>query len=312
MSTPGAAALGTQGKPVAVVDLQEEAAELEAEIQRVQSAVRRTADVDGEAFDIRGGLYRLAHLIAPAARQQELAHVRQWLQPQAGEIAVDVAAGTGFLTLALASWTGARVYAVDTSDFQLTTLRSRVGELPIVTVLGSLADSATLLAFQDDWGRVDCATSLCGLHHVVDSVDGQPPRNNQRLLFENVGLLLRPGGRFIGVDAGGGTRLAEHFDHSVARYCLTGHEGKWLTPERLDTELSEGTGLRLLRAEVIPVGMRFSSVMQMALFIKAVHAYDLPTQQVIAELDEVLGFAEADGQVVLNWPLLFFHMVKAA
>jgi hypothetical protein len=37
----------------------------------------------------------------------------------------------------------------------------------------------------------------------------------------------------------------------------------------------------------------------------------LPTQQVIADL-EVLGFAEVAGQVVSNWPLLFFHMVKAA
>jgi histidinol-phosphate aminotransferase len=303
--------IGTPEENNAMLSALEEAA-LEAEIQRVQSAVRQTAVVDGEAFDLRGGLYRLAHLIAPDARRQELSHVRRWLQPQAGEIAVDIAAGSGFLTLALASWTGGRVYAVDTSDFQLTTLRSRVGGLPIRTILGSLADSATVAAFGDDQGRLDCATSLGGLHHVIDSVNGQPPRNNQRLLFEGVDRLLRPGGRFIGVDVGGGTQLAEHFDHSVARYCVTGHQGKWLTAERLATELSEGTGLRLLRAQIIPVGMRFASVMQMALFMKALHAYDLPIQRVIADLDEALGFAEVDGQVVLNWPLLFFHMVKAA
>jgi histidinol-phosphate aminotransferase len=302
--------IGTPKQNNAMLSALEEAT-VEAEIQRVRSAVRHTA-VDGEAFDIRGGLYRLAHLIAPGARQQELSHVRQWLQPQVGEMAVDIAAGTGFLTLALARWTGARVYAVDTSDFQLSTLRSRVGGLPIRTILGSLADPATVAAFGDDWGRLDCATSLGGLHHVIDSVNGEPPRNNQRLLFESVDRLLRPGGRFIGADVGGGTQLAEHFDHSVARYCITGHQGKWLTPERLDTELSEGTGLRLLRAQVIPVGMRFASVTRMALFMKALHAYDLPNQQVIADLDEVLGFAEIDGQVVLNWPLLFFHMVKAA
>jgi hypothetical protein len=39
---------------------------------------------------------------------------------------------------------------------------------------------------------------------------------------------------------------------------------------------------------------------------------DLPNQQVIADLDEVLGVVEVDGQVVLNWPLLFFHTLKAA
>jgi SAM-dependent methyltransferase len=299
-----------------VVVQQEETAELqaavEAEIERVQSVAHTATIVDGEAFDIRGGLYRLAHLIAPSARRQELGHMRHWLQPRPGELAVDIAAGTGFLTLPLANWTGARVYAVDTSDYQLSALRARVGGRPIFTVLGSLADSGILAAFGDDCGRLDCATSLGGLHHVLDSVDGESPRNNQRLLFEGVGQLLRPGGRFVGADVGGGTQLAKHFDHSVARYCITGHQGKWLTPKRLATELSEGTGLRLLQAEVIPAGMRFASVMQMALFIKALHAYNLPNRQVIADLDEVLGFAELHGQVVLNWPLLFFHMVKAA
>jgi hypothetical protein len=38
---------------------------------------------------------------------------------------------------------------------------------------------------------------------------------------------------------------------------------------------------------------------------------DLPNQRLIAELDEAVGFAEPDGQVVLNWPPLFCDMVKA-
>jgi ubiquinone/menaquinone biosynthesis C-methylase UbiE len=106
-STVAAAAPGAQDKSVVVV--------------------RQGEATDGEAFDIRGGLDRLAHLIAPGVRQQELSHVRLRLQPPAGEIAVDIAAGTGFLTLAVASWTDARMYAVGSSDFQLIALRSRVG-----------------------------------------------------------------------------------------------------------------------------------------------------------------------------------------
>jgi hypothetical protein len=60
------------------------------------------------------------------------------------------------------------------------------------------------------------------------------------------------------------------------------------------------------------VGLCLSPVPQMALFITARRAYDLPNRQVIADLDEVLGVAEVNGQVVLNWPLPFCHMVKAA
>jgi hypothetical protein len=178
-STSAAAAPEASDKSVVVARQEETAAlqaALQAKIQRVQSAVRQTAAADGEAFDIRGGLYRLAHLMAVGARQRQLTRVRQWLQPQAGESAVDVAAGTAFRTFARASWTGARVYAVHASDFQLGTLRSRVGGLPILTIPGPLPDSATLAAFGDDCGRLDCATSLGAPHHVVDSVNGQPIR----------------------------------------------------------------------------------------------------------------------------------------
>jgi hypothetical protein len=60
------------------------------------------------------------------------------------------------------------------------------------------------------------------------------------------------------------------------------------------------------------VRLCLSPVPQMAPSITGRRADDLSNQQVIADLDEVLGSAEIDGQVVLNSPLFFCRMVKAA
>jgi hypothetical protein len=72
-SSVAAAAVGAQDKSVVLV-WQEEMADVqeavEAQIQRVQFAVRHTAAVNGEAFDIRCGVYWLAHLVAAGARQE--------------------------------------------------------------------------------------------------------------------------------------------------------------------------------------------------------------------------------------------------
>ena len=52
--------------------------------------------------------------------------------------------------------------------------------------------------------------------------------NKQRMMFEKIARALKPGGRFVAADVGENTKLAEHFDTSVKRHCLTGHHEKWL------------------------------------------------------------------------------------
>jgi SAM-dependent methyltransferase len=285
--------------------------ELEQEIQRVKLLVGKRRPKNAEDFNIRGELYRLAGLIAPDARNNDITHMRRWLKPAKGEKGLDIAAGSGFLTLRLARWTQTQTYAVDTSTVQLRALQQSIGDLPITTIEGSLADSTTVAAFGDDVGKIDFVTSFAGLHHIVDFANGRGrPRNNQQLLFRNVDTLLRPGGRFIAADVGGGTILAKHFEQSVKSHCLTGHEEKWLTPERLEGELIEGTSLKFIKARLVPVGMIFDSTRHMALFMKGLHAYDLPNDAIVADLMSILGFKEEGRKIHLNWPLLFFHLQK--
>lgn len=278
---------------------------LAAEIGRVRAIVSTGDTRDPEDFNVRGGLYALAHEIAPEARRQDIENLHAWIQPKPGELSIDLAAGTGFVTQYVPQWTHARVYAVDSSSVQLQTLQERFPHPLITTITGSPANPDVLDSIADA-GKIDFVTSFGGIHHIVDN-EGQ---NNQRKLFENIDAVLRPGGRFVAADVGAGTALSRHFEESVKIHCLTGHHEKWLSTERLAGELTAHMHLRHVRSEIVPLQWVFESVTQMALFMKAMHAYDISEEEIVRDLTTILGFEEKAGRVMLNWPMLFFEIVK--
>ncbi|HEX2100988.1 MAG TPA: methyltransferase domain-containing protein [Candidatus Synoicihabitans sp.] len=246
-------------------------------------------------FDVRGELYDLAHRVAKNARNDEVERLREWIRPHRGDVALDIAAGGGFLTAAIQEWTGGPVYALDPSRQQLALLRQHVPAA--LTILGS-PDDAELFG-RGGFPAFDWATSLGGLHHVDD----------QAAMFRNVGRVLRRGGRFVLADVCGGTTVAEHFDDHVTAKCLTSHSAQWLTPQRLPT-LLHGSGLQLRRTAVLPVEMCFESETQMALFFKGLHAYDLTLEEIAQDLIETLGVIERNGLLCLRWPLLFAELER--
>lgn len=287
------------------MDLDKLESEINEEILRVKHTISQESSVDAEDFDIRGRLYKLAFDVAPHARHQDLDYIKEWLKPQKGEKVIDIAAGTGFLTVPLANWTEGQIYAVDPAKVQLENLDKKKGNLPIKTIVGSLSDEDTFNKI-DDIGDIDIVTSYGGIHHVLD-IEG---RNRQKEVFSNVSRVLKRGGRFIAGDVGENTPLSRHFESSVKKHCLTGHYEKWLNKERLQGELIEGTALRFVKTEIIPVKWEFKSEKQMALFMKALHAYDLTLEEILDDLKIVLGYEFEDGLYKLNWPMLFFHLVK--
>jgi len=286
--------------------LDEIAIRLDAEVLRVRELVQKDESKDPEDFNIRGGLYRIAFEIAPEARRQDIQQVHEWVKPQTGEVAVDIAAGTGFLTKPIHEWTKERVYAIDPSGVQLETLKKKCTGLPIITVEGSLSEQDTLKKLGGDIGKIDFVTSFGGIHHVID----ENGVNKQKMMFENVSRALKSGGRFVAADVGKGTKLSEHFEKSVKQHCLTGHHEKWLNPDRLQGELVESTGLSYIKSEIIPIQWFFNSKREMALFMKALHAYDMTEDQILNDLASILGFEEKERKVSLNWPMLFFHLQK--
>ena len=256
---------------------------------------RKVKGVPFNDFDVRGHLYDLAHKAAPNARHDEIDTIKAWVEPKQGERSMDVAAGSGFLTKFLYEWTSVPPIAVDPSHSQLMALRKNA---PHSTILhGYPDDPRTFLKFPD--GCIDFATSLGGIHHVV----------NQRDMFSNVSRVLRKGGRFVFADVCADTALARHFDEVVTLKCLTGHTAQWLSKNRVQ-ELTRDLPVTVKRMELEDVFMKFASETEMYLFFKGLHAYDLPMDEVLKDLNQVLGRSDRNGEVWLNWPLLFVKLEK--
>jgi SAM-dependent methyltransferase len=119
-----------------------------------------------------------------AAEQRELL---THLNVTPGELAVDLGAGTGFQSLALADLGFKRVLAIDTSAKLLDELQRRRGERPIN-------------AIRDDMMRMSEHVALGTADTVVcmgDTVTHLPEREQVPRLFSDVFRALRPGGQFV-------------------------------------------------------------------------------------------------------------------
>lgn len=254
-------------------------------------------------FDIRGKLYGLAFKVAPNARQNDVDAMKEWIKPKVGETSIDIAAGTGFLTKNLAEWTKNTVYAVDPSKEQLSILKKNIKFPFIKTIVGSLAQETRggkIGILDQIKEQVDFITSFGGIHHVF----------YQKKMMENAEKLLKSGGRFVAADVGDNTTLSKHFDEIVVKKCITSHTAYWLSKEKLEKLISDLPSLSLTKTEIKIQHWIFDSKREMALFFKGLHAYDLPDDEIIKDLSDYLGFKEENGKIILNWPMLFFEIIK--
>lgn len=253
-------------------------------------------------FDYRAELYELAMELAGEARNGDLIAMRQFINPQEGEISADLSAGTGFLTKAVSKWTHATTYGIDPSEGQLKYLRQNCSEL--VIPVRSWPDNYEKLFIESDVPQegIDFVTSFGGIHHIN--------KDRYDLAFQNVAKMLKVGGRFQAADVPGNSILQNHFDEVVDRKSLTRHPmGRFMTPELL-AQYSQQAGLELVSTEVKPLTWDFNSTKEMAYFFKGLHAYDLPEDEIVQDLKDTLGYKEEDGKIKLNWPMLFFEIKK--
>lgn len=288
------------------MELDENTKKLNSEIDKLREMVAGKTTFDAEVFDLRGELYKMSTSFAPESRNQDIEYMKELIKPKEGEIAVDMAAGDGFLTKPLAEWTKEKVYAIDPSSIQLKNCAERCEGLPVKTIVGSLSEPSTLEEIGKDVGNIDIVTSFGGIHHIVD----KGGRDRQKEMFDNVCKILKPGGRFVAGDVSSDTILSEWFEKIVKKYSLTSHEEKWLNKERLQTELIEDNDFEFVKAEMKDIKWVFDDKISMARFMKALKAFDLSEEQIIEYLGEVLGYEEVDGKFYLNWPMLLFHLEK--
>ena len=118
---------------------------------------------------------RTAHRYADEARTRDYSQLVDWCLPEAGDSALDVAAGPGFLSAALLSHV-ARAVALDESEALLGHAPDGVERVP---------GDADALPFAD--GSFDIVTCVHSLHHV--------PHPDTALA--EMARVLAPGGRLV-------------------------------------------------------------------------------------------------------------------
>lgn len=147
---------------------------------------RPTADKDAglvqAMFDRVAPRYDLANTVLSLGQDRHWRRVAALaVAPRAGELALDVAAGTGALALQLRS-AGARVVALDLSHAMLATGSRRAGALP---GLSWVTGDALRLPFPD---ATFAAVSIAfGLRNVSDTAAG----------LRELARVTRPGGRLV-------------------------------------------------------------------------------------------------------------------
>lgn len=137
--------------------------------------------------------------------------------------------------------------------------------------------------------------------------------------MRNVYHTLKDGGKTVICDAFQGSSLARHFDTQVARYCVTGHEVKFLSEEFART-LTYLAGFKDDNVTIADLPQRwvFDSGYDMGRFVQLLHGMThLPgssQQEKVAHAVDgckcILGVDNVNGKVVLNWPMKAIVAVK--
>jgi ubiquinone/menaquinone biosynthesis C-methylase UbiE len=126
-----------------------------------------------------------SHVTSAVAFEQLLQDMLEVAAPQSADACVDLGAGTGFVTMALAPLTSS-VLAVDISGAMVAALAARAGQDGLGNVSTQVAD---LREFDLRPSSADLVVSSYALHHLLNA--------DKRALVARSARWLRPGGRLV-------------------------------------------------------------------------------------------------------------------
>jgi cyclopropane fatty-acyl-phospholipid synthase-like methyltransferase len=250
-------------------------------------------EFDGE----RARLYEEAIMEYPLARQEDILAMFRLLEPKEGERILGIGEGNGYFCKSISDALGlsGKYTVTDPSKDQLENLKHRVS----ASNLEINVASAQEIEIQEEF--YDKVWSFGAFHHCP----------NQTEAMRRVYKSLKKGGRAVICDVFQESKLARHFDEQVARYCLTGHEAKFLSEDFAGT-LCFLAGFNDSDVEIVnlPQEWKFDSEKDMGRFIYKLHAMTLMAgdeNQKIAKTIEgckrILGVKKVAGGYALNWPM---------
>jgi len=160
-----------------------------------------------------------SHVTSTAGFEKVLDHLLETSAPRPGDDCVDLGAGTGFVTSALAPLVSS-VLAVDISPAMADSLTERASRDGLRNIRVEVAD---LRALRLPPGSADLVVSSYALHHLRDA--------DKRALAAEAARWLRPGGRIVIADMMFGRGTSERdrriLRQKVAVLAAKGPAGWW-------------------------------------------------------------------------------------
>jgi len=250
-----------------------------------------------EFSGIRAKMYEQAISQYPLARAEDLNAMKKYLNPQEGERVLGIGEGNGFFcSTILASIGKTGFYLVsDPSASQLTNLMRRVKAKNLEICIEKAED---LMIEPESFDKV---WSFGAFHHCSDQTQS----------MKNIYNSLRKGGKAVICDVFQGSKLAKHFDIQIARYCITGHEVKFLSEDFART-LCYNAGFEKSKIKIIDLPQRwiFDSEKDLGDFVYKLHAMTLldgnkqtKIRKTLEGCRKILGVNKVDGRYSLNWDM---------
>jgi ubiquinone/menaquinone biosynthesis C-methylase UbiE len=254
---------------------------------------KKQVEFDGE----RAKLYEEAISKFPSSRIKDINVMHKLLNPHRGEFIIGFGEGNGYFSEAIAKKIGkeGKYLILDPSKDQLNNLKKRINLPQIkIKVIGAENLESNQIKYDKLW-------SFGAFHHCM----------NQTLVMKRIYNSLKKGGQAIICDVFQGSKLAKHFDKQVARYCITGHEVKFLSEDFAKTLcLLAGFKEKNIQIKNLFQKWIFKSEKDLGEFIYKLHAMTLlpgnekqKIIQVINECKKILGIKYKDKKYFLNWPM---------
>lgn len=253
---------------------------------------------------IRAELYEEALIEYPLARMMDIEIMYRNLNPAIGDKILGFGEGNGYFCSSIASSIGVngKYLITDPSIEQLKNLKKRVNfsQIEIKQISAEEIDVAN-----DSFDKV---WSFGAFHHC----------SNQTEAMKKIYSSLKKGGKAVICDVFQGSPLARHFDSFVARYCISGHEVKFLSEEFARTIcLLAGFKENNIKIIDLPIKWYFDSEEAVGDFIYKLHALTFITgsksqkiKKVYASCFDLLGINKIDNKYELNWPMKVIVAIK--
>jgi SAM-dependent methyltransferase len=238
----------------------------------------------------RSSDYRDALTIYASAWRSDIACMKRFLKPAPGERILEVGAGNGYFSTAIAECVGpdGLLVASDPSIEQLADLQTG-GACGNIRVVPASADTLDI-----NFNGFDAIWSRGAVHHVTDKTSA----------FTRFADLARPGGRLVIADIFAGTPLARYFDSFIARSCSTGHEVAFLSREFAESLCAlTGWGQPAFHEVITP--WEFERREEIGVFLQLLFSAtpDYSAEDCLEAADQFLSVSETASGWALMWPM---------